>query len=268
MADSSALAGQLGRASDVFGLADSLAREFHREMGSRSGLVIVEGSPLRRHREKIEEFWSTVLELRDLVQNPPEGFDDVAEQLLEAGKLAEQIRHLDGSDLLDFWPELSQVAHDGYEFTKAARKAARLDKSFSFLHVAPRPATVEPSNSTPTDSNAKPSTAPPKRKRSTERGEGRAKLIASLTNHHKYADGSCLNLEPIGNNELARLAKVRESTASAFFKQQFKGHGKYKVICADAAKLAAALKLLNGEFSPHHLYGAIPPDEGEREDEK
>src|SRR5262249_18814112 len=38
-------------------------------------------------------------------------------------------------------------------------------------------------------------------KRSTERGEGRAKLIAALTKHHQYADGGCLNLEPIGNNE-------------------------------------------------------------------
>ncbi|MDZ4784428.1 MAG: hypothetical protein SGJ19_29640 [Planctomycetia bacterium] len=108
---------------------------------------------------------------------------------------------------------------------------------------------------------------PTRSKRSTERGEGRTKLIAALTKHHKYADGGSLNLEPIGNNELARLAGVDRATASAFFKQQFKGHGKYKAVCADAARLAAALKLLNGEFAPHLLYGSKPGNEDERDEE-
>ncbi|MCC7085283.1 MAG: hypothetical protein IT427_09780 [Pirellulales bacterium] len=108
---------------------------------------------------------------------------------------------------------------------------------------------------------------PTKPKRSTERGEGRVKLIAALTKHHRYADGGCLNLEPIGNNELARLAGVDQATASAFFKQQFGGHAKYWAICADAAQLTAALKLLNGEFAPHHLYGGKPAGEGEWDEE-
>jgi len=109
---------------------------------------------------------------------------------------------------------------------------------------------------------------PTKRKRSTERGEGRAKLVAALTKHHKYADGGCLNMEPVGNNELARLAGVSESTASTFFEQQFGGHSKYRTICADVTRLVAALKLLNQEFAPHHLlYGAKPPGENEREDD-
>jgi len=108
---------------------------------------------------------------------------------------------------------------------------------------------------------------PTKAKRSTERGEGRAKLIAALTKHHKHADGSCLNLEPVGNNELARLAEVSESTASAFFNKQFGGHTKYRAICSDKTTLISALKLLNQEFAPHHLYGAKPPGEHERADE-
>ena len=58
----------------------------------------------------------------------------------------------------------------------------------------------------------------PNGKRSTERNEGRAKLISALTAHHKYKNGSCLNLVFIGNNELARLAAVQKSTASEFFK--------------------------------------------------
>jgi len=105
-------------------------------------------------------------------------------------------------------------------------------------------------------------------KRSTEKGEGRAKLIAALTKHHQYADGGCLNLEPIGNNELARLAGVSESTASTFFSQEFEGHTKYRAICGDKSRLIAALKLLNQEFSPHHLFGGTPPDERERDDEE
>jgi hypothetical protein len=97
-------------------------------------------------------------------------------------------------------------------------------------------------------------------KRSTEQGEGRAKLIAALTKHHQYATGGCLNLEPIGNNELARAAGVSASTASALFKDKFHGHTKYKAICRDARNLAVALKLLNDEFAPYLLLGAASSD--------
>lgn len=112
-----------------------------------------------------------------------------------------------------------------------------------------------------------------KSKRSTEKGEGRAKLIAALTKHHQYADDDCLNLDPIGNNELARLAEVSESTASAFFNNEFNqgesgGHATYRVICCDPSRLADSLKVLNGEFSPHHLYGRTPPGERERDDDE
>jgi hypothetical protein len=107
-----------------------------------------------------------------------------------------------------------------------------------------------------TSDTASPAVAPnPAPKRSTERGEGRVKLIAALTKHHQYADGGCLNLEPIGNNELAKAAGVSVSTASRFFKDQFGGHTKYKALCRDASKLVVALKLLNDEFAPHHLLG-------------
>jgi hypothetical protein len=106
-----------------------------------------------------------------------------------------------------------------------------------------------------------------KAKRSTESGEGHIKLVAALTMHHQYADGSCLNVEPVGSNELARMAKVSKATASAFFKKEFKGHGGYKGICSDAASLAAALKLLNQEFSPYHLFGRKVPGEDHREED-
>jgi hypothetical protein len=91
---------------------------------------------------------------------------------------------------------------------------------------------------------------PTKTKRSTQKGEAREKLIAALTKHHKYADGGCLNFEPIGNNELAKLAKVWPSSASVFFKKEFKGHTDYKRFCLDDMRLTTALKMLNDEFSP------------------
>ena len=63
----------------------------------------------------------------------------------------------------------------------------------------------------------KPRWPPPRQSRRTS---GRAKLIAALTKHHQYAEGGCLNLEPIGNNELAKGAVVSRSTASEFFKSE------------------------------------------------
>lgn len=107
-----------------------------------------------------------------------------------------------------------------------------------------------------------------KAKRSTEGGEARLKLIAALTKHHSYENGGCLNLEPIGNNELARQAEVSVSTASAFFTKEFKGHTEYRTLCGDATRLVAALKLLTQEFSPHDLYGRRPPGEDECGDEE
>jgi hypothetical protein len=109
---------------------------------------------------------------------------------------------------------------------------------------------------------------PQKAKRSTEPNEARDKIIAALTQHHQYEQGSCLNQEPIGNNELARAAGVAKSTVSAFFQKEFKGRDKYRAVCRDAARLAASLRLLRGEFSPHDLYGRTPPGEGCPDDDE
>jgi hypothetical protein len=104
-------------------------------------------------------------------------------------------------------------------------------------------------------------------KQSTQRGDARTKIIAALTRHHEYAEGSCLNPRPVGNNELARLARVSESTVSTFFKAEFHGHSKYKAVCRETPLLTAALKLLNEEFAPHYLYGGCPAGDRGRDDE-
>lgn len=108
---------------------------------------------------------------------------------------------------------------------------------------------------------------PAKAKRSTQNGDAKAKLIAALTMHHGYADGGCLNQEPIGNNALARLAGVRNSTASEFLKKHFEGLKQYQAACADKRKLLASLRLLNQEFSPRHLLSKEPIHKPALEDE-
>jgi len=111
----------------------------------------------------------------------------------------------------------------------------------------------------------------PRKKRSTNRGDARAKLIAALSDHHQYAKDSCLHLEPVGVNELARKAdKLSNSTASEFFKKEFGGHDKYVSLClrGDTHALVVALKLLNQEYSPHILFGQKPPSEGTRDNDE
>jgi hypothetical protein len=394
MAEEDPLAGLLDRAGNVFSLAGKLGRAFyeeHREQQSRPGFI--DPATWDRHAHGFNEFCAAVLDLREPMQNPPDGFKPVAKPLVEAARIAKGIRDAmqrpDGRDWAayrEFSPSLISVCENGWEAVKAVTKARRLDDPFAFVdepaatpafsrlnqfpatpagHVAflewvrrevrvqanalrkekhsdesidkqlrqaikwpearsrlaalsnlpegvrakadevlrreltagtveqidalltpavwgvrdsweqaRRVADAEPKaqantaagQGEPAEATSDTST-PTKTKRSTERGEGRTKLIAALTKHHQYADGGCLNVEPIGNNELARLAKVDQATASAFFKQEFKGHGNYKAACADAAQLTAALKLLNGEFAPHLLYGSKPADEDERDEE-
>jgi hypothetical protein len=106
-----------------------------------------------------------------------------------------------------------------------------------------------------------------KSKKITKKGGAPTKLIAALTLHHKYADGGCLILEPIGSNKLAKLAGVAKSTASKFFMDQFEGHDRYRVICREVTTLIASLKMLNNEFSPSDLCRRRPGNEDDREDE-
>src|SRR5262249_18046423 len=88
-------------------------------------------------------------------------------------------------------------------------------------------------------------------KRSTERGEAEVKPLAELNQHHQYENGGCLNSDWIGCNNLSRIAVVAKSTASAFFKQHFGGHIKYRSLCIhNRAGLARKLKVLNKDYSP------------------
>jgi hypothetical protein len=102
--------------------------------------------------------------------------------------------------------------------------------------------------------------AGPRRTRHSGDSATTTKIIAALTEHHRYADGSCLVDEPIENNELARKARVAKATASTFFRKKFYSHYGYKSICGNKSKLVASLKMLNGEFAPRVLLRSDPSD--------
>jgi hypothetical protein len=71
---------------------------------------------------------------------------------------------------------------------------------FAVRVAAPHPA--EQTAGMQSEATQPPPQSRKKQKRSTEPGEARRKLIAALTAHHRYADGSCLNSAPVGNNQL------------------------------------------------------------------
>lgn len=97
------------------------------------------------------------------------------------------------------------------------------------------------------------------------RTESEVLLIAALTEHHRYYNGSIGNDSPIGCRELARKVTLTEKTASVFFKKNFGSHKKYQTMCCDTERFIAAMKALNAEFIPKDFYNARTPEDIERE---
>ena len=93
-----------------------------------------------------------------------------------------------------------------------------------------------------------------KSKRSTTNGDARTLIISGLTAHHEYANGQCLNFEPVVLNEFARKTKVGSGTVSEFFKERFGGYANYAAACRnDPDKITTRLKRFNGEFTDAEL---------------
>lgn len=116
-----------------------------------------------------------------------------------------------------------------------------------------------------------------KPKKSTVRGEAEAKLIGFLTKHHQYAEGGCLNWEPIGSNVLADKADVGNSSANRFFNKWFgstknatDGYKNYRMACNGQNKLIAILMSINGEMPRpgEVLFGSKVPNEAGNPDQK
>ncbi len=86
-------------------------------------------------------------------------------------------------------------------------------------------------------------------------GELRHTLIGELTRHHQYEEVCVLNPEPIKVRKLAAAAEVSVSTSSEFFRREFGGYKKYRIICLNTGSLLHWLQRLNGEEMPKHLLG-------------
>ena len=97
--------------------------------------------------------------------------------------------------------------------------------------------------------------------------DSEVKLVAALSRHHQYENGSIGEATPVGCRELGRLAEVSEKAASGFFKKSFGNHKRYTVICRQPEKLIASLKALNYEFTPKDFANARTPDDLDREAE-
>jgi hypothetical protein len=143
MADTSPLAGLLDRASHVFRLAWQLARTFQEERGTGGGFRQIDPTSWTRNQPTFNEFCAAILDLRDAMQNPPEGFFPVAQALLKAAGIAKQIRDVmqtsDGrtwAAFLDFFPDLNSVAAEGREAIQEVTRARRLDDPFAFVDQA------------------------------------------------------------------------------------------------------------------------------------
>jgi hypothetical protein len=89
-------------------------------------------------------------------------------------------------------------------------------------------------------------------------GDKRLLIVSALTEYHKYADGGCLNCEPIGVRQLAGTDIASAGTISNFFDEEFGGHDKYKAACCDPAVLGVCLKMLTGELKPKAMWNALP----------
>jgi hypothetical protein len=131
--------------------------------------------------------------------------------------------------------------------------------------------TGDTGNAADNSSTAQPKGAKPvktKRKKHPTRNEpteAELACIAELTIHHQY-DGnsqSVGNTDPIGVRKLARRANVGLGTASKFFSDWFGDHKRYELMCADLAKLQAALSLLNQNTRPSVLNRPLKHDPSE-----
>lgn len=94
------------------------------------------------------------------------------------------------------------------------------------------------------------SNGPKERKRSTQKGEAKQKLISALVAHHKYDGVVCEKRDSVSVRELAEAAEVAPASASRFFQKQFPdgGHKRYKNLCIrDFRRVEQFLKLISGE---------------------
>lgn len=97
--------------------------------------------------------------------------------------------------------------------------------------------------------------------KSTAGGE---RILAALSEHHRYDGRSVLSEDPIGVNALSRKCGGNPSptTVSRWFAKQFAGgHKGYEIACTNG-KLLHFLQLLNGDLTPRRV-ARLAEDAGE-----
>ena len=138
MTEQSLLAGLLDRAGNVFSIAGALGRAFHEEHQERGDF---DAASSNRHSRKLEELWAAILELREPMQNPPNGFGGVAEHLKQAARISKRIRGVqknqsDGPNWtrhLDCFADLNSISLDGLQAVKKIIEALRVDDPIAFV---------------------------------------------------------------------------------------------------------------------------------------
>jgi len=138
MADSFALSDLLDKAGKVFYLAGDLGQEFSQEHESERQGQQIGPDARNRHIRAFNEFYAALLELRDEMQHPPDGFGSVKESLLQAAKIAKGIRDTlarDGgfADYLDYFPDLNTVCQSGWEAIKEVSAEQWPNDPFDFV---------------------------------------------------------------------------------------------------------------------------------------
>lgn len=192
------------------------------------------------------------------------------EYLDHLNRVVDDIHHLDGFCQLYI---IKGMRPDEVPCPKALRFLDQMTDSFQtkhdFLKVLARRLEAarsqlksETANSKLNSVSDEPAT---KTKCKTSNGDAETKIIAELTQHHKYRSNQ-LNKEAIGCRELARRAGVSTSTVSDFFKKELESYRTYQARCRDEERLSNWLRKLNKEFADPLCYGRRPPNEGHRDD--
>ena len=148
----------LEQASNVFTLAGALGRSFAEVSTSR--VVFYDASIWNARASDFEQFWQSLLQMRDPMRNPPDQFVVVSEQLLKAARIAKEIRQnirpkaedakWDGSPMAvalgikDTGPPqftafyecsaaLSSVSQSGFDAIRQVSSSNQLDDPFAFV---------------------------------------------------------------------------------------------------------------------------------------
>jgi hypothetical protein len=97
------------------------------------------------------------------------------------------------------------------------------------------------------------SARPRAKKRNTTRGDADAAILSALCAHHKFQDRSCGNWEPIGGNDLGKLARCAAGSVTGFWKRRYGSDDRdgtyedYRRSCVNQT-LAFELSLWRGEL--------------------